>query len=268
MRRAALICSSPRMELCVAKISPFDRYTKADQPAKLRLIASSCGEVGSGKTSFWLGAPGPIIVLSFDQGLEGVVEAFQDQKDIYVKTFSWVTAPGAEPDQSAAVDMRDEFTEVFEHAVLHARTVVLDTETAMFGVFKYAEFGAPEKGRPDDWDKLKNRCRRLLNMPKALDINFGVIQSMGNEWITQINPKNGAKGITQSGRREAKGMDDVPSIMPINLEHAIEGGEFVLKVGKSRGPGGRDIQNSTLPAVTFAEFGQLVFPDSDESDWL
>jgi hypothetical protein len=252
----------------MSKQSEFARYEKADKPAKLRIIASSFGEVGSGKTSFWLGAPGPIVVLSFDQGLEGVVEAYQDQKDIYVKTFAWSNAPGFEPDQSAAIDMRDEFTEVFEHAVNHARTVVLDTETAMFRVFKYAEFGVPEKGRPDDWDKLKDRCRRLLNMPKALDLNFGVVQSMGNQWVKQVNAANGKAGITQSGERERKGMDDVEAIMHINIEHFREDGEFKMKIGKARGPGGRDIQNQTIPAVTFGEFAQLVFPESDESDWV
>lgn len=246
----------------------FSRYTKADQPAKPRLIAGSYGEVGTGKTTFWMGAPGPIIVLSFDRGTEGVVEPFQDSKDIYVKEFSWVTAPGAEPDQSAAIDLREEFTEVFEHAVQHARTLVLDKETDMWGVFKYAEFGPPEKGRPDDWDSLKNRVRRLMNMPKALDLNFGVIQGMKNEWIPQVNPKTGQKGITQSGRRLPSGMDDIEAIMHINIEHLVSPtGEFSLKVGKSRGPGGRNIQYSTLPPLNFSEFAQLVFPDTTDADW-
>lgn len=247
--------------------SDFSKYVKAEGSAKPRIIASSCGEVGVRKTSFWLGAPGPIIVLSFDKGLEGVVEPYQDTKDIYVKEFDWVTAPGAEPDQSAAIDLRDEFTEVYEHACLHARTVVVDTETAMFGVFKYAEFGAPEKGRPDDWDKLKNRCRRLLNIPKALDINLGIIQSMKNEWVSQVNPQTGKKGIAQTGNRVRSGMDDVEAIMHINIEHFRENGEFKMNIGKARGPGGRDIQYQTLPAMDFAEFGQLVFPESNESDW-
>ncbi len=245
----------------------FARFTKADQPVKQRIIAASYGEVGTLKTSFWLGAPGPIVVLSFDKGLEGVIEPYQDLKDIYVREYDWVTAPGAEPDQSAAVDMRDEFIADFENAVQHARTLVLDKETDMWSVFKYAEFGAPEKGRPDDWDKLKNRVRRLFNMPKALDLNFGIIQGMKNEWTSQVNPKTGAKGITQTGNRVRAGSDDVEAIVHINIEHAFEGGEFVMKIGKARGPGGRDIQNQTLPAMSFSEFGQLVFPESDEGDW-
>ncbi len=251
----------------------FARFTKADAPVKNRILAQSAGEVGTLKTSFWLGAPGPTVVLSFDQGLEGVIEEYQDKKDIYVRTYNWVTAPGAEPDQQEAQDLRDQFTEDFEWAMKlgaekKIRTAFIDKETDMWGVFKYADFGPPEKGRPDDWDALKNRVRRLLNMPKALDINFGCIQGMKNEWVPEVNKKTGAKGITQSGLRIPAGMDDVEAIMNINLLHIYEDGEFKLKVGKVRGPGAREIQNSTLPAVTFAEFGMLVFPESDESDWL
>lgn len=244
------------------------RYKMADQPVKPRIIASSAGEVGTLKTSFWLGAPGPIGILSFDRGLEGVIEEYQDQKAIYVQEFDWVTAPGAEPDQSAAVDMRDQITEVFEHMVKHVRTMFIDKETDMWSVFKYAEFGAPEKGRQDDWDLLKNRVRRLMNMPKALDLNFGMIQGMKNEWISQINPNTGAKGIAQTGLRVPAGMDDIEAIAHINIMHMIEDGEFRMRIGKARGPGGRAIQNQTIPAVTFAEFGQLVFPNSSEADWV
>ena len=49
------------------------RFTKASTTLKPRIIAASYGEVGTLKTSFWLGAPGPILVQSLDWGLEGVI---------------------------------------------------------------------------------------------------------------------------------------------------------------------------------------------------
>jgi hypothetical protein len=254
----------------MAKTDPFSGYTKAEGAAKPRLIASSYGEVGTLKTSFWLGAPGPIVVLSFDKGLEGVIEPYQDLKDIYVKEFAWATAVGEKPDQDAAIAVVDEFTEVFEHSINipGVRTVFIDKETDMWSAFKYAKFGPPEKGKPEDWDGLKNQVRRLLNMPKALDINFGVIQGMRNEWIPgPVNPNTGKKGMTQSGRRIPLGMDDVEAIMHVNIEHFREDGEFKMRIGKARGPGGREIQYQVLPALSFAEFGQLVFPGTDDSDW-
>ena len=247
----------------------FARFTLANQPAKPRIVAGSCGEVGTRKTSFWLGAPGPIVIFSFDRGLEGVVEPYQTEKEIYVKEYDWATAPGKEADQGAAQDIVDQFTEDFEHAITVARTVVIDKESDLWSVAKYARFGPPEKGRPDDWDGLKAQIRRLLNMPKALDLNFGVIQAMRNEWVQgPVNPNSGKAGIKQTGVRIPAGMEEVEAIMHINIEHLHQDGEFLMKIGKARGPGGRDIQYQTIPAVDFVTFAQLVFPDSNEGDWV
>ena len=68
-------------------------------------------------------------------------------------------------------------------------------------------------------------------------------------------------------------MREVEELVHLNIGYAIEEDEegkaqFVLKVGKARGPGGRDIQNSTLPFISFADFASLVFPQSHESDWV
>jgi hypothetical protein len=251
----------------VAKTNEFSRYSKADVLVKQRIIAASVGEPGSGKTTFWLTAPAPIVVMSFDKGLEGVVEPFAREKEIYVAEYEWAPAPGAELDQQEAIDLREKFTEDFEHAIVHARTVVWDKETDVWGLFKYAEFGVSEKGKPQDWDSLKQRVRRLINMPKALDINFGLIQGMKNEWVPEVNKKTGAKGITQSGNRIRAGMDDVESLVHVNIEHVREQGKFVMKIGKSRGPGSRDVQDQTFSNLTFSDFAQMVFPDSSPEDW-
>jgi hypothetical protein len=248
----------------------FSRFTKADQPAKYRIIANSVGEVGTLKTSFWLSAPGPIVVLSFDKGTDGVVQEFQETKDIYLKEYTWNNGISNRPDQQAAIDLVEEFIEDFEHAINlpNVRTVFIDKETELWDVVKYAEFGPPQSGTPKDWDAPKGLMRRMLNAPKALDINFGVIQGMRNEWVTQVNPQNGKKGITQSGNRIPAGSDDVDAIMNVNLEHIREDGEFKIRIGKMRGPGARALQYTTIPAVTFSELGQLMFEESTEEDWL
>ncbi len=253
----------------------YSRYTKATSTVKQRIIWAGFGEPGSGKTTFGLTAPGPIVVFSLDQGLEGVVEPFTATKDIYVKEYDWAPMPG-DNKQEEAQALRDQFTEDFEHACHHARTVIIDKETDVWSLFKYAEFGPPEKGRPDDWEELKRKVRRLINMPKPLDINFGVIQGMKNEWISQVNPKTGAKGITQSGVRVRAGMDDIEALVHINIEHVRERvvtdgvveSRFAINVGKSRGPGSPAVQDQTFYNLTFPEFAGLVFPDSTEQDWL
>ena len=250
----------------------FEGFTKATNKVKQRIIAASFGEVGTLKTSFWLSAPGPIALFSLDQGLEGVIEPFQEEKDIWVKEYEW--NPTDELSQQEAIDLRDEFIRNFEYAVQNARTVVIDKETQLWELFRYAEFGAPNDA-PKNYPQLYQRYRRLVNMPKAFDINFGLIQGMRTPWEPKINRKTGAQGAVKTDQRVRKGMDEVDELVHVNIEHFLgpvvgsedEGNQFQMRIGKARGPGGRDIQNSTLPAMTFPEFAQLVFPGTDESDW-
>lgn len=258
--------------------SPFARYEKAGTEPKHRIIAASYGEVGCGKTSWWLGAPGPIVIQTLDQGLEGVVEPFVAQgKEIYIANYDLGKEPGSEFTVQMAKDAMTKFIEDFEHAIQHARTVVWDRETDLWNMAFFAEFGTDDAfaaAPPKDWDRLKGKIRRLIAMAKATDVNFGIIQGMKNEWVQKANPRSGTKQATQSGSRIRAGMDDIDALVHINIEHVrTPGGKgepstFSLNVGKSRGPGGQQIQDQTFENLDFPSFAQLVFPESDESEWL
>ncbi len=269
----------------MAKVQPvtrFSRFTRATDDTRFRIIANSAGEVGAGKTEWWLGAPAPIVILTMDQGLEGVIEPFAREKEIYVASYDLGLKPKEEGDdeptvfdQDRAIEVRNKYVLDFEDAIRQgARTVLQDRETDFWYTCSYAEFGDPKTGNPKDWDALKNVQRRLIAMAKASDVNLGVIQGMKNEWVSQVNKKTGTKGITQSGVRVPAGHDDVEALMHINLLHTRrdvpgEGPTFGLTIGKARGPGAGSVQGQTIePSITFVEFAQLVFPDSTEADWI
>ena len=250
--------------------NPFDRYTKADGSCKQRIVAASFGEVGTGKTSFWLGAPGPIVVQTLDQGLEGVIENFTKTKDIYFASYDLGHTVGSNFTHALAVEARDKFVADFEHAIGVARTIVWDRHSDMWDLFYFAEFGTDDAfaaAPPKDWDKLKGKIRRLIAMAKASDVNFGVIQGMKDEWGSKVNPGSGAKSMTKSGNRIRVGMEGIDALVHIDIEHTRKAGVFGINVGKSRGPGGHDIQDQHFDDLTFGQFAQLVFPDSSEQDW-
>jgi hypothetical protein len=256
----------------MAKVTndPFARYTKATTDVKARIIANSVGEVGTGKTSFWLGAPGPIVVQTLDLGLEGVVENHADSKDIYVASYDIGQTIGASFTHEKAQAAATKFVEDFEHAIQNARTIVWDRETDVWSLFQYAEFGTDDAygaAPPKDWDKLKGRLRRMVAMAKASDVNFGLIQGMKNEWIPVVNKKTGAKAAGQSGKRVASGMDEIDALVHTNLFHERNGKDFSITVGKSRGPGGFDCQDQTFENMSFTELAMLIYPDTDESNW-
>lgn len=253
----------------MAKNDTFARYQKADGSARQRIIGLSDGEPGSRKTSFWLEAPGPIVIISLDLGLEGVVERYHKDKEIYVAEYSW--APNPDDDmgltQEAAVELRDKITGDFEHAIQNARTVLIDKETDLWELFRYAEFGSPNDA-PRNYPALNQRYRRLINMPKSTDINFGCIEGMKDEWVSKTNKKTGAQGAVASGNRIRAGFGELAGLVHVELHHSgVNEETWDINVGKARGPGGFAIAGNSVGNLTFPEFAMLVFPDSDESDW-
>ncbi len=253
-------------------------FTKADSPYRNRIIGASVGLPGSGTTTFWLGAPGPIVVFSLNLGLEGVIERFQDEKDIYVKEYEWAPSSDNIDDvddelQNQAIELRNQFEKDFEVALAHARTVIIDKETELWELYRYAENGKP-KDTPLNYATLNQRYRKLLNAPKRTDINFGVIQGMKEAWDKKVNPRNGVVGAVNSGRWERAGFKEVEGLVHINLYHAWKkgegGAEYTVEIGKSRGPGGQTIQGMTLTGddVNFKTVGQMMFPESNEEDWV
>lgn len=263
----------------MAKVSPqaqfprnplAEKYTRITEESRQRIIAASFGEVGTLKTSFWLTAPGPIVIQSTDKGTEGVVDVYLQNlkaetgktKEIYVIEYD----PSTTQAQEDAIEVRDKFEEDFAYIIQHAKTVVWDKETGVYEIFKYAQFGAPSSN-PSDYYALDQRYRHLINLAKDTTINFGLIQGMKDPWTQKVNKVSGKVGAAPSGLRVRRGFREIEEMVHINLEHTLTDGAFYLKIGKSRGPGGRDIQNQTIPYVEFADFAQLVFPESSQQDW-
>jgi hypothetical protein len=254
-------------------ISGLDRFTRATSRAVPRIISSSYGDYGSGKTHFYLTAPGPIVVMSFDKGLEGVVEPFAEDKEIRVIEYDWAptfTAKGAEFregdfSQEEAIKMREQFIADFEFVCQHARTVVIDKETDLWNLYRYAEHGGPSD-RPNNYMALNQRYRKLVNFPKKLTINFGLVQALRDEWVTIQGSKGQEKG-SPSGKRKRDGFKELEGLTHIDLFHEAVGVGFQVSTGKARSAQALAIQNQTYSMLDFATLGQLMFPESSENDW-
>ncbi len=162
-------------------------FEKQTSVGKQRIIAASFGEVGTLKTSFWLTAPGPVLVVGLDRGTEGVLDVYlkklEDdgiEKSIYLVEYDANThLLAAEADaQAAAEEVAAKIEKDFKDAIDNGiRTIVVDKETQMYEIFKYAVLGAPT-GAPSNYYPLFQRYRALINMAKDSDINLGLIQGM------------------------------------------------------------------------------------------
>ena len=251
------------------------RYTRAAYPIRPRTIARSVGEVGAGKTRWWLNAPGPIVVQSFDKGLEGVIEEFQDGKEIYPIEYDWRPVVGTTSEQEAQT-LRAQFEEDYRFALKHARTVVWDKETSVWQLYRYAEFGGPSD-KPKDYDALNLRYMNLINEAKEVDVNFALIQGMKDKWGTKkVTNQQGQQKEQpfQTDDREAAGFRRLDELVFMEINHRCEltdeGPRWTLELGKCRQNKSMQYQSYDVTegsGLSFAEFGQLLIEGSEQGDW-
>ena len=248
-----------------------------------RLIWSSFGEAGTGKTTFGLQGPGPVVVQSLDYGLEGVDDEFRSAgKDIIEIEYNWnpvdypegIPGEDTDPRQEAAIEIRDRLIKDYRYALKHARTLLWDKETQIYPLFNAAEWPSWYKPEPREHGPLQAKYRGLINEAKATDINFGLIQGMKSPWEVKPSGQNGKERLTKTKDRTRRGFAEVEELVHVNIEHYVEMTphaeqpyQFMFRTGKMRGPGARKMQYREIPIVTFQEFGRLLFPDSAESDW-
>lgn len=250
----------------------FSRYMKAEDVCKPRIVWAGYGASGSGKNHFAFTAPGPIVILSFDNNIKGVVEKFQDTKDIYVKKYKWLTSNKS--DQSEAQDIRDAYEEDFLAAVALVKdkgTLVVDRESDTWELYRYAEFGAPNAGSINNYPALHAKIRKLLNVVKETDINCGFLQGLQNNWSStgKVNQNTGKKAMERNGMKRW-GWEELDSQVHVDMEHTFneDAQTWDIYVRKARGIGSEFVQGQTFSNMDFPTMGQLLFPESEDRDWI
>jgi hypothetical protein len=259
-------------------VDPFAEYRAAAiaDYDKHRLLGISQGEPGSWKTSFWLDGPEPIGVLSFDRGLEGVLDRvlrdLSPGKKVYPQEFEWY------PDRSdeaasieSAAEVWEEYQQHFKHFVKHCRTVLVDKENDLWQLARWSE-GLTGNDAQMSYDPLNLKYRKLVNIAKSSNCNVGFIRGMKDKWGDVVK-RSGQTGKGPTGERIGAGFKELTGLVHFELTHTGVGPDDVaITVGKVRGPGGYSIAGQTFEIGQwehpFREFAQLVFPDSDPDEWI
>lgn len=256
---------------------------------KHRLIYLDTGEEGTGKTHFGLTMPGPILVQSLDTGgTEGLVEQPEfASKEIYLKEYPWAPGEGhlkfkGMSEQAVRKFLTEQATELmrglvedFYYALDNGiRSVLWDKETDIWEMARFSEFGGPNDA-PRNYPALNRFYKGLILKPYGYGVNFGMIDGLKDEWVSKADGQGNVKP-KNSGKRVRQGYDSLPGMVQISIERTsrpsvsgegdervVDGGGFL--VGKSRQ--NSSLQNQDMPAMSFADLAQLVFPDTTAEDW-
>lgn len=252
------------------------RFGVPDESYFHRTIARITGEVGTGKTRFALTAPGPHVYQSLDKGLEGTIQQARREglvpDQFHEIQYAW-HRPGTNErlTQAYAIELRDKFIEDYRFALTHgARVITWDKESEVWELFRYAAFGIPNADKPKDYIKLNADYEALIDEAKDFDVNLFLIQGMRTPW-GMVN----GKFTRKNGQREAEGFEKVDALVYVEMhfrrereidEDNPEGiTNYYIDIGKCRQNSA--LQDTTIPAMGFEDFGTLLIPGSKAGDW-
>ncbi len=179
-------------------------FKKAPTEIKRRLIAHVMGREKSGKTNFALTAPAPIILFDFDYGLEGVVQKFAKEKEIYSSEFRI-----HEISADRFVAEWDRFRTEFKIALNDpaVETVVWDTGTEVWELLRMARFGKLTQVRPHNYGPVNAEMRGMIRDAYSSDKNLIIISKMTEQYV---NDKF-------TGTYVMQGFKDIPYSSQINI---------------------------------------------------
>lgn len=217
--------------------SKMPDWVRAQDPMTRRLVISVCGEWKAGKNYFAFGFPGPIYIHSFDKRIRGVVEQFQEQKEIFICDYPSPTeiqlAEDYNVDKIAAQsgEVWDWFVEKFNESVektANEGTVIVDTGSEAYSLRLLKEFGKLKQNNSFAYDEPKAEFRALVRRSQ-LGTNAVWLHKLKDEYSKPTGPQDRGHKI---GRKFA-GLTDFQYLVDANLlaeREDLEGGGSVYTV--------------------------------------
>lgn len=243
-------------------------FRRANEAVKKRLIMAIDGREKSGKSHFALSGPEPIGVINLDIGLDGVVQKWQDDKEIYVHDVR-VDIQGLKeltPEKAAAEADRaySQVVKAYKAVLGQARTVVWDNATEIWELLRMARFGKLDHVKPHHYGPVNAEFRDLLRMAYDQDkTNLILLHKMKDEYVNDA----------RTGLVKRSGFSDTGFLVQVNAL-CYRGPEetvpecFHMQIADCR-------QNAELADVDFGgqdcnfqSLAMQVFPGTKEAEWL
>lgn len=230
-----------------------------DIKSRPRMILSISGLEKQGKSHFSLTAPGPIAFFSMDTGEEGVVEKFENKKEINIIRIDRVDndSPGQAPKEF------DRFKKAYNFALKDKliRTIIIDTATEIWEILRMARFGKLTQVMPFQYGPVNAEYRALIRDAYNYDKNLILLHKMKAQYI---NDK-------RTGEWERAGFSDTGFLVQVNAQiyryAPQDGGDFAIFIKDCRQ--NPDVAGEELvgPMCNFPFLASMVMPEVDPKEW-
>lgn len=221
-----------------------------------RLIMSIVGREKSGKTNLGLTAPDPIAILDFDYGLEGVVQKFSGKK-VYTSEYR-INEISADKFKSEADRFKKEYRALLADKFI--RSIIVDTGTEMWELFRMAAFGKLTQVMPHQYGPVNGEVRSLIRDAYSSNKNVIFLHKMGEKYLNN----------QPTGQYIMAGFKDMPYAVQVNclMWRETDGDRsFHCEITDCRQEPfivGVDLIDSM---ITFQTLATMVFPGTNEEEW-
>lgn len=232
-------------------------------------------EDGQGKTRFLSGMPKPLLLFDIDGGLEGVIDP--ETPGVTVCNFNDILPWDRYWTQEDCTPAWERFSAVFWGALRSGviRSIGVDTETALYEMFRLHHFGKTEEVLPKYYVETNRDYSTMLKAPKHQGVNAAWTRRLSDEYATQTKVSRAGKEYEASvatGRKKISGFKHFGYEMTANiLLQRNPMGQHSLTFMKARPKAGNQkAMGTTLigDQINFPTVANLVYPQVEYTAWL
>ena len=239
------------------------------------VVATSQGAPGGGKSHFWMTAPGPIAWFLFDPGgLKGLRNnPLFAKKEIHVSDYCGDLNIGKlDKDERMvrSIAAMERFQSDWDIAVRNARTLVVDKESMLWEMVRYAhdEVASPQ---PKNFHELNLLYRGWIQDAEVNGRNLGLIRDVHDTWgKIGVSSTTGKPQMGFTGDMKPDGQKYATSLVQVNLSHRWNADEETFEteiLEKCRLGSAKKLIGKVVADLDFPTLGMMLFPNSDVSDW-
>lgn len=255
-------------------------FTRINREAKRRLIISAEGDEGTGKTTWALTAPAPIVILNLDLGTEGIIENFPGKEIYAVGPAQGLSLPShKDPNKQKTADRAwgiflSEYEKALDSSMKPggARTIIIDTATDLWALARLAVLGKLSQVQPHNYVEVNAWFEGVINAAFDYNANLICLHKIKLDFDTKKPERDGFKY-----------MNNIAQVM-VKFNVTKQGG-IDLKVLKCRQNSELHLEKPTFPVYEppdededgklvpgksvydFARFAAEVIRGSRPSEW-
>lgn len=249
-------------------------------------VISLAGMPGSGKTTWGLGAPKPLLYQGTDFGTAGVIQKFKDMGQIILPAggdykLEIPREHRAFIDRTETNDQRKKregllanyvhekfyvpFRKDFEDALnLGVKSVVWDTHLEIWEFVRLSVYGREATNRSDLQAEANSKMKEMIRLAAIRNVNLIMINRLKNKWDSYYDANGNVKWRKMDNEFEMQGFDKCPELVAVSLWTEFSPGAdvpFKLTVKKNRDH--VEWVGKTLPSMPFADMMGMLIPEVD-----